>query len=304
MHLISVVVMAIALYTITAMFFGRRSPTLTLIAGVLTAFLIANSVSGGMGIVMDEVGLREGDVFSLNAWTIPVSVFAQTAWWKMLIALSFLTVIGFTVERRTTNVKYCLLMFGGLILGAVFWSLLVNVAGATGDLVVAVSAMIGASAALFPRLRVFLPIIGDTKLQIWMLVLFWWVIIVLMSLSGTSYADVPIALSLEFTAFLSGFVLGTIGKREKTSWKLYRREAHIDPEQIEYLCVTERQKETYDRIMAVEDPFMRDAWIAVLTKSLLCPQCGGTCRVISNKVVCNKGHYVSRSCEDEDDFIT
>ncbi|MFA7150461.1 MAG: hypothetical protein WC067_05550, partial [Candidatus Methanomethylophilaceae archaeon] len=154
MHLISVVVMAIALYTITAMFFGRRSPTLTLIAGVLTAFLIANSVSGGMGIVMDEVGLREGDVFSLNAWTIPVSVFAQTAWWTMLIALSFLTVIGFTVERRTTNVKYCLLMFGGLILGAVFWSLLVNVAGATGDLVVAVSAMIGVSAAMFPRLRV------------------------------------------------------------------------------------------------------------------------------------------------------
>lgn len=304
MHLISVVVMAIALYTVTAMFFGRRSPTLILIIGVLIAFLIADSVPDGMGIVMDEVGLRESDVFSPNAWTILVSVFVQTAWWMMLIALSFLTVVGFSVEKRTSNAKYCFLLFGGLILGAVLWSLLLNVTGTVSGLVVAVSAIVGAAAALFPRLRVFLPIIGDTKLQIWMIVLFWWVAVVLMSLLSTSYDDVPIALSLQFMAFLSGFVLGAIGKREKTTWKFYRREAHIDPEQIEYLCVTDRQKETYDRIMMVDDPFMRDAWIAVLTKSLLCPQCWGTCRVISNKVVCSRGHYVSRSRADEDDFIT
>ena len=304
MHLISVVVMAVALYTITAMFFSKRSPTLILVLGVLVAFLIANSVPDGMNTVIDEVGLRQSGVFGPKIWTVLVSVFAQTTWWVMITALIFLVIIGFSVERRTSNMKYCLLIFGGLILGVVSWCILVDDVGVMGGLTVAVSAIIGAGVALFARLRIFLPIVGDTKLQVWMLVMIWWIVLIAATLLEMSFDIALTVLLLHFMAFLFGFILGAIGRRKDVPWTLYRREAHIDPVQIERLCQTGKQKETYDHIMRIEDPFMRDAWIKILAKSLLCPQCGGKCRVISNKVVCDKGHYVSRSNEDEEDFIT
>jgi len=305
MQLVSVVVMAIALYTITAMFFGKRSPTLVFIIGVLGAFLVANLVPDGMDIVMNDVGLRQSNVFSLNAWTIFVSVFAQRTWWIMIIVLVFLITIGLSVERRTNNMKYCFLVFGGLILGVVFWCLLVDTTDIIGGPAIAVASIIGAGFALFPRLRVFLPVIGDTKIQIWMIVVFWWAVSVVTNLLMMPYDVAIMILLVQMTAFIFGFVLGMISKMKNTPWTLYEKwELHIDPEQIEHLCITDKQMETYARLMEIEDPYMRDAWIKVLVASLNCPQCGGSCMVISNKVVCDKGHYVSQSHESEQDFIS
>jgi len=138
-----------------------------------------------------------------------------------------------------------------------------------------------------------------------MVVALLWVVSVVTNLLMVSYSVAIMILLVEMTAFIFGFTLGMISKMENAPWTLYKkRDLHIDPGQIKNLCVTDKQRDTYSHLMKIEDPYMRDAWIKVLAKSLNCPQCGGSYTVISNKVVCDKGHYVSQSYESEQDFIS
>lgn len=284
---ISIAAMA---FTITAIVFSRRSGTRMYVAGATISFLLVYYLtSGDMAVVMDELSWN----YNYNEpWRL------LTACWNVfnpilfVVNMAFLFIVGSILDRRVSNIGFALILIGSSVLGLCLWSGFITNISLIGTSF-AVAGVMGASVTMFTRLRVVLPRTGDTRVQVWHVVLLW---VVFMCAStyffvGGEYVNY-IVVHFIIMGFGGLFALALDSMRLKSVFVSLRADKHVNIEALKDLCVTDSQISTYRQMEELDDPFLVDLWAEAFVKKLSCPKCGKRYSIINYRVVCQNGHFL------------
>ena len=292
----SVAVIAVVVVTFVIALFTRYNAVIVLALGVSIAYLFSFVLTDGdMFIVWTELGYSTAEVGTVsNTLTIITSSFLHKNVWHLFSNILFLLLIGLSMKKRVSNLKFLLIVLVGDILGTTVYGLTTETPHILIGSSSIIATIIGAMFAMFPRLNVVLPKpIGDTGIEFWELALIWMGLQVLM-ITGL-IEDNDVAYSAHIAGFVIGAIVGTISRSE-VKWEISKPpEYDIDLTLLEPYCVSEEQKRMYEKAICTTDPIRRSAWIRNTVNCISCPKCGRKLKVVGENFVCSNGHIIKKN---------
>jgi len=171
----SVAVIAVIVVTFAIVLFTKYNAVIVLALGVSVAYLFSFVLTNGdMFIVWTELGYSTAEVGTVsNALTIITSSFLHKNVWHLFSNILFLLLIGLSMKKRVSNLKFLSVVLVGDILGTTVYGLTTETPHILIGSSSIIATIIGAMFAMFPRLNVVLPKpIGDTGIEFWELALF------------------------------------------------------------------------------------------------------------------------------------
>jgi membrane associated rhomboid family serine protease len=292
----SVAVIAVIVVTFAIVLFTKYNAVIVLALGVSVAYLFSFVLTNGdMFIVWTELGYSTAEVGTVsNALTIITSSFLHKNVWHLFSNILFLLLIGLSMKKRVSNLKFLLIVLVGDILGTTVYGLTTETPHILIGSSSIIATIIGAMFAMFPRLNVVLPKpIGDTGIEFWELALIWMGLQVLM-ITGL-IEDNDVAYSAHIAGFVVGVIVGMVSRSE-VKWEISKPpEYDIDLTLLEPYCVSEEQKRMYEKAICTADPVLRSAWIRNIVKCISCPKCGRKLKVVGENFVCSNGHIIKKN---------
>jgi len=291
----SIAVIAVVVVTFAIVLFTRYNSVIVLALGMIAAYILSFILTdGNMFSVWTELGYNTADIGTAeNFLTIITSSFRHKNIWHLLSNIVFLLLIGLSMKRRVSNLKFLLIVLIGDISGTIAYGLTVDTPRILIGSSTIVATMIGAMFSLFPRLDMVLPKpIGDTGVEYWELALVWVGLQILM-ITGL-VDDNGVAYSAHMAGFAAGVIVGLICRSEFLRDVSEIPEYGIDLTILESYCVSDEHKRMYARAMSTTDPIRRRLWIQNLAKCIQCPRCGKKLKVVGKNFVCGNGHIMNR----------
>jgi len=291
----SVTVIAIVVVTFAVAIFTKYNAVIVLALGMCATYFFSFLLTNGeMSIVWMELGYSTVEIGTFsNVLTIITSSFLHMNVWHLASNLLFLLLIGLSMKRRVSNLKFLLIIFVGDILGTTVYGLTTETPHILIGSSIIIATIIGAMFAMFPRLNIVLPKpIGDTGIEFWELALPWVGLQVLM-ITGLIESN-NVAYSAHIAGFIAGIIVGAISRPE-VLWEFCKlSEYNIDLTLLKPYCVSEEQKRMYEKAICTADPIRRSAWIRNIAKCITCPKCGRNFKVVGENFVCSNGHIIRK----------
>lgn len=291
----SIAVVAVVVITFAIALFTRYNSVIVLALGITVAYVLSFVLTDGdMFVVWAELGYNTVGIGTVeNFLTIITSSFLHKNIWHLLSNIVFLLIIGLSMRRRISNLKFLIIVFIGDISGTIVYGLTADTPCILIGASTIVATMIGAMLSLFPRLNLVLPKpVGDTGVEYWEIALIWICLQILMNTGLVD--DNGVAYSAHMAGFAAGVIIGLICRSEFLGDSSELPEYGIDLTILEPYCVSEEHKRMYAKAMSTSDPFRRGLWIRNLARCIQCPKCGKRLKVVGQNFVCGNGHIIGK----------
>ena len=187
-----------------------------------------------------------------------------------------LFLLGTQLERKVGWQRFLVLYFGsGVLAGAVV--LLVSPFDMLGQSMDTVSigasgciyGILGAYWFLYPRDKIVFPLILIRKWPVSLIVAVYIGLTALYIILGDNSNVSHIA---HFAGFVGAFPIAALVRPKPVEEKTAIKKARVDD--LKPLARTREQKKALERVMAADEPELRDAWLEDLFRKVDCPKCG------------------------------
>jgi membrane associated rhomboid family serine protease len=204
----------------------------------------------------------------------------------ILSNMIFLFLIGIPFEQAVGRKKFVLIYLSTGVVATLAFAFFEGAAhsyliGASG----AIFGILGAFAASYPLKKIVVPVFAFLIFFVRLPVI---VVALLYAGIETLFVVAGVVDATAHTAHLGGFVAGVF---LYPLVKIETEEKHrLRLDDVKELATTGRQRELLERVLAADEPELRDAWLSELARELSCPKCGGRLR-LNGRIRCTECDY-------------